>query len=294
MDQDLDYFDEKHPKYDWYFNYYCTEMNEELITKIMNKISTGYKNKDNSNNNILLIFFDSNEKNSENKEKIRIILEKLDKIYTIYKPIVIFSFKENTNKMDIEGNNEESEENLINTVIKENKYDNYFTKKYIEIIHYKENDYFDIMKKINSIYCYYNNIGDIFTILNEMIKGNNFDMSKTRNKTKFYATFNILILGRPGSGKSTLINLLLNKRKAREGIGDSITTMVSKYVHDKYPITFEDTPGFENDDDLQKMIKFLEDYNEIFGCGKNQFHLVLYLINSSNARTFMGQEIKLP
>ena len=293
MEQDSDYSEEKHPKFDWYFNYYLTEMNEDLVTKIMNKISSGYKNKNNSNNNIMLIFFDSKETIDEKKEKIRIIFEKLDKIYKIYKPIIILAFKENKSKINTEGNSEERElreESLIEAVIEENKYDNYLSRKYIEIIHYKENDYFEISKKINSINCYYNNIGDIFSILDEMIKS---FKSKTRNKTKYNATFNILFLGRPGSGKSTLINLLLNKRKAREGIGDSITKVVSKYVHDKYPITFEDTPGFENDEDLQKMIKFLEDYNEIFKGGKNQFHLVLYLINSSNARTFMGQEIEL-
>lgn len=296
VEQDLGFFDAKHPKFDWYFNYYCTEMNENLITHIMNKISSGYKKKNNSNHNIILIFFDSKEKIDEKKEKIKTIFEKLDKIYKIYKPIIILAFKENKNKMDTEDNSEEKElreESLIDAIIKENKYDNYFIRKYLEIIHYKESDYIEILKKINSIYCYYNNIGDIFSILDEMIRGYNFYKSKTRNKTKYDATFNILILGRPGSGKSTLINLLLNKRKAREGIGDSITKVVSKYVHDKYPITFEDTPGFENDDDLQKMIKFLEDYNEIFKGGKNQFHLVLYLINSSNARTFMGQEIEL-
>ena len=293
MEQDSIYLEEKHPKFDWYFNYYLTEMNEDLITKIITKISSEYKNKNNSNNNIILIFFDSKEKIDEKKEKIKIIFEKLDKIYKIYKPIIILAFKENKNKIDTEANSEEKEESLIDSVIKENKCDNYFIRKYLEIIHYKESDYIEILKKINSIYCYYNNIGDIFSILDEMIRGYNFYKSKTRNKTKYDATFNILILGRPGSGKSTLINLLLNKRKAREGIGDSITKVVSKYVHDKYPITLEDTPGFENDDDLKKMIKFLEDYNEIFKRGKNQFHLVLYLINSSNARTFMGQEIEL-
>ena len=293
MEQDEDYFEEKHPKLDWFFNYYLTEMNEDLITKIMNNICAEYKRKNTSNNNILLIFLDSNEKINENKEKIRIIFENLDKIYKIYKPIIILAFKENKNKIDIERNSEENEEYLIDNVIKENKYDNYFIKKYIEIIHYKEDDYTEIMKKINSIYCYYNNIGDIFSILDEMIRGYNFYNNKSRNKTKFASTFNILVLGRPGSGKSSLINSLLNKRKAREGIGDSITKVVSKYVHDKYPITFEDTPGFENDNDLKKMINFLGEYNDFFGGGKNQFHLVLYLINSSNARTFMGQEIEL-
>ena len=81
----------------------------------------------------------------------------------------------------------------------------------------------------------------------------NFDSKQI----KYQETINILVLGRPGGGKSTLINLLLNERKAREGIGNTTTKLFSKYNHSKYPITFVDTPDFENDNDLNKMINFL-------------------------------------
>ena len=47
--------------------------------------------------------------------------------------------------------------------------------------------------------------------------------NQSNNKSK--ATLNILVIGRPGGGKSTLINLLLNERKAREGIGLSIAKL---------------------------------------------------------------------
>ena len=286
-----DYIQEIYPNKEWYFNCYLNEMNDELINGIMRDISGGYRNKMNSNNNIILVFLNSNEK--ENKNKIKIILENLEEVNKIYKPFVIFAFRNTKMEEEEEENNEERKENIIDDVIKENGFNNYFIKKYIEMVEYKENDYSKLLKKINSIYCYYNNIGDIYTILDEIIRGYNSNNNKSRNTIKFVSTFNILVLGRPGSGKSTLINLLLNKKKAREGIGESITQVVSKYVHDKYPITFEDTPGFEDDQDLEKMITFLTKYNDLFKKGKNRFHLILYLINGSSERTFIGQEVQL-
>ena len=286
-----DYIQEIYPNKEWYFNCYLNEMNDELINGIMRDISGGYRNKMNSNNNIIIVFLNSNEK--ENKNKIKIILENLEEVNKIYKPFVIFAFRNTKMEEEEEENNEERKENIIDDVIKENGFNNYFIKKYIEMVEYKENDYSKLLKKINSIYCYFNNIGDIYTILDEIIKGYNSNNNKSRNTIKFVSTFNILVLGRPGSGKSTLINLLLNKKKAREGIGESITQVVSKYVHDKYPITFEDTPGFEDDQDLEKMITFLTKYNDLFKKGKNRFHLILYLINGSSERTFIGQEVQL-
>ena len=188
---------------------------------------------------------------------------------------------------------EKEKYNIIDDVIKINKYNKDFIKKFTEVAYYRGNNYSQIKQKLSSICCYFNNISDIFSILDEMIRDYNFYHPKRINKINHNSTFNILVIGRPGSGKSTLINLLINKRKARVGIGNSVTKEVSKYVHDKYPITFEDTPGFENNSDLKKMINFLSMSDEIFKEGKNKFHLVLYIINGSNERTFIGEEVKL-
>jgi len=313
LEQDLDFFEENHPTNDWYFDYYLKELNADLIEKIINDIIEKHKTKRNFKNNIILIFFDLNDKNDETKNKIQMIkeiydindknketknkiqmiLEKFDKIQRIYKPILFFAFKKIKKELEEENKNGENQENLIKDIIKEKKFDNYYIKKYIEIVYYNENDYSEIIKKLESLYCYFNNIGDLFSVLDEMIRGYNFYDGKERQNIKYTSTINILVLGRPGSGKSTLINLLLNKRKAKEGIGDSVTKVVSKYVHDEYPLTFEDTPGFEDDHDLGKMIKFLNDSNNIFKRGKNKFHLILYIINGSNERTFIGEEVKL-
>ena len=290
--QNYDNFEEKHPNYDWYFNYNFQELNEDSINKILNNIINDYRAKKNFKNNLILIFFESNTLTESDIKKVQMILSNIDKMHKVYKPILLFAFKKEILEIDeekVEKKSDEDAKRIMNEIIKENKFDN----KFIEIAYYNENDYSEILKKINSAYCYYNNIGDLFTVLDEMIRGYNFYSNTTKSKIKFASTFNILVIGRPGGGKSTLINLLLNERKAREGIGESVTKVVSKYIHDKYPITFEDTPGFEDNKDLEKMLNFLRDSNDFFGKGKNKFHLILYIINGSNERTFIGEEVKL-
>ena len=184
--------------------------------------------------------------------------------------------------------NNDSSKNCNHNINEYNKLSN----PYLELIYYSEGDYSEIEKKIYSLYCYFNNIGDIYSIINLMLGQNKFYLdNQSNNKSK--ATLNILVIGRPGGGKSTLINLLLNERKAREGIGLSITKLYSKYIHNEYPITFIDTPGFETENDLNRMIGFLDQSNIFFGDGKNKIHLILYIINSCNERSFIGEEKKL-
>ena len=165
--------------------------------------------------------------------------------------------------------------------------------KSIDVVSYEEGNYMEIQKKLYALYCYFNNISDVYSIINEMLEKGDENNPNRKNLIKYKATFNILVIGRPGGGKSTLINLLLNERKAREGIGLSITRLFSKYVHSKYPITLVDTPGFENNKDLNKMINFLDNVKDFFDNGKNKFHLILYIINASNERCFIGEEVKL-
>ena len=293
--EENEFFQNRHHLYNWYFNFYNQKLTKDILeSQIVVQIINDQKKKYHNNNNILLIFLDE-IKNNEDKEKnenvIEYALQILEKISKIYKPIILFSIKQN---LEEEGKNESQPDLYLldNTKII-NSLDKNFLKKYIEFCYYQENDFSEINKKLSSICCYYNNISDIFSIIDEIIKGDKSFRPNDNDIIKKYATFNIIVMGRPGGGKSTLINLLLNKRKAKEGIGLSVTRNVSKYIHDKYPITFQDTPGFENNIELKKMKKFLNDYNYYFANGKNRIHLVLYVINASNERTFIGEEVDL-
>ena len=290
-----EFFQNRHHIYNWYFNFYNQKLTKELLeNKIIIQIINDQKRIYHNNNNILLIFLDE-IKNNENREKNEIVIEYafqiLENISKIYKPIMLFSAKKN---IEEEGKDESQPDlYLLDNIKSINNLDKNLSKKYIEFCFYQENNYSEINKKLSSICCYYNNISDIFSIIDEIIKGDKSFRPNDNNIIKKYATFNIIVIGRPGGGKSTLINLLLNKRKAKEGIGLSVTRNVSKYIHDKYPITFQDTPGFENSIELKKMKKFLNYYNNYFKIGKNRIHLVLYVINASNERTFIGEEVDL-
>lgn len=61
-------------------------------------------------------------------------------------------------------------------------------------------------------------------------------------------TFNILICGQVGAGKSSFINQFPHEKVIKEGEGLSITHEITSYIHTEYTIKLYDNQGFENDD----------------------------------------------
>ena len=137
--------------------------------------------------------------------------------------------------------------------------DNSFKNEYpdldernIQIVNYNRNLY-NILFKICG---YYNQFGDIVL----------------KNKMDFFpGKINIAICGPAGSGKSTLINTLLNEKRCLEGQGISITNYISQYTSLEYSITLFDFPGFGDSDIIKKIReKNLQLKNE-----KESIHIVL-------------------
>ena len=105
-------------------------------------------------------------------------------------------------------------------------------------------------------------------------------------------TFNILLCGRPGCGKSLFINRILGKIKSFSGKGtSSLTSHVVKYIHDTLPLVIYDTPGFENIDDIARIKKLINDKNRNLNEEKNKIHCVFYCMNICRERTFDEGEI---
>ena len=92
-----------------------------------------------------------------------------------------------------------------------------------------------ILDTINKIYNYYN--GDYIL---------NYDNDEDEKGEKYYIdkTINILVIGKRGCGKSTLINRILGEKKAFAHI-NAKTPETREYYHRYYPIKLIDSAGFE-------------------------------------------------
>ncbi len=77
-----------------------------------------------------------------------------------------------------------------------------------------------------------------------MAKNNNFfnDFSEA---PIFRGQCNILVIGKTGVGKSTLINAIFGERLAEAGAGKPVTQKIEKYATQSCPVTVYDSPGLE-------------------------------------------------
>lgn len=67
---------------------------------------------------------------------------------------------------------------------------------------------------------------------------------------------NIIIAGKTGVGKSTLINYIFNDQLAETGIGEPVTQHIQEISKRDVPLTLYDTKGLELSREIQKKIKY--------------------------------------
>lgn len=163
----------------------------------------------------------------------------------------------------------------------------------------KKIDYiFDLYIFLINSWLYYNNLGDNFEFGSHLGKNSNEFLKIINNEKKninmnsHVGLFNILVLGRPGTGKSTLINILSNQKRSLEGRGESLTKRMIKYIIKDYNISLYDTPGFELDKDINEITKFINNVQKHLIQRKNQINMAFYLI-TEGARDFYENEKKI-
>lgn len=115
-------------------------------------------------------------------------------------------------------------------------------------------------------------------------------------KLKNLKKLNIIVVGKSGVGKSTLINSIFRGNFAETGLGRPVTQGIKRIEKDGFPLAIYDTPGFELSGKQQNSVK-----DEIMGLINeglrsrdinNAIHCIWYCINVGGNRTFDDTEMQ--
>lgn len=109
-----------------------------------------------------------------------------------------------------------------------------------------------------------------------------------REKISGLQTLNIIVCGKTGVGKSTLINAVFRDKPATTGIGQPVTKHMRQIGKKGVPLCIYDTPGFELGQDVQNQVKreILDTIRKGYRSKDlNQtIHCIWYCINTASNR----------
>lgn len=102
-----------------------------------------------------------------------------------------------------------------------------------------------------------------------------------RGKTRL----NVMLAGRVGVGKSTLVNAIFGAPIAPTGVGSSITQSIQRYVQQNLPISVYDTPGIELGMDAELISKnYLAEIRRQLNDDDTRVHFCLYCVRTRDER----------
>lgn len=112
-------------------------------------------------------------------------------------------------------------------------------------------------------------------------------LSKSQQEVEKMPPINIIVAGKTGSGKSTLINALFRENIAQTGIGQPITQELIRLTKEGVPLTLYDTRGLELNQEVQQQVQAdllglivtQQDKGE-----REAIHVVYYCINAMGSR----------
>ncbi len=99
------------------------------------------------------------------------------------------------------------------------------------------------------------------------------------------ARLNVMLAGRVGVGKSTLVNAIFGEPIAPTGVGASITRNIERYVRPNLPISVYDTPGIELGVEAELMARnYLTEIKQQMGDDDTRIHFCLYCVRTRDER----------
>ena len=279
----------------WNYNYYEGSYQEQLkqirdkFSEVQNKFRKT-KIEDNKNfqnifKEVLLVKF-----KKKDDEKIYELFGMFGKEFDVYCPFIIFLFDEYKDSYEKELRDmiySEDDEYLISPL-------KIFAMKNVDDLNLNENtnNEYPLVKKLERICSYYNQLGDQFDILAKDEKGETKLFPKILVESGNSPTYiNIICLGKTGAGKSTFLNTFFNEKRSKEGgTGQSCTTKIIRYEAENMPIRLYDIPGFEDDKTIKIVCEKLKETSKDMKNYKDKIHIILYFLNYTAETLFYNME----
>ncbi|MBO4776688.1 MAG: 50S ribosome-binding GTPase [Lachnospiraceae bacterium] len=113
-------------------------------------------------------------------------------------------------------------------------------------------------------------------------------MAAIRDVQKNMTKLNIMVMGKTGAGKSTLINNVFSRNLAQTGVGKPVTQSIRKYEIEDFPLAIYDTPGLElggenSIDELLKEAKEVLSKGAMRGISET-IHCIWYCVSTPSHR----------